>query len=114
MDAAQKLICKKLGVDHDHQSVLNVQKRRGAPYPVVKNEHIQLIDDGYGHWLITFCSSGRIQICNTLKTSLSRVNRKCVYALNKNCAMEFIVNFLPVLNQTDGYNCGPFAIAFAA
>ena len=28
MDAAQKLICKKLGADDDYQLVLNVQKRR--------------------------------------------------------------------------------------
>ena len=30
--AAQKLICKKLGIDDDYQSVLNVQKRRGGTY----------------------------------------------------------------------------------
>ena len=29
MDAAQKLICKKLGADDDYQFVLNVQKHRG-------------------------------------------------------------------------------------
>ena len=38
--AAQKLFCKKLGADGDYQSVLNLQKRRGAPYRAVKNEHI--------------------------------------------------------------------------
>ena len=46
--------------------------------------------------------------------SLSRVNRKCVHALYENCVKEFIVSFLPVQKQNDGYNCGPFAIAFAA
>ena len=45
---------------------------------------------------------------------LSRVNKKCVHALYKNCVKEFIVSFLPVQKQTYGYNCGPFAIAFAA
>ena len=114
MDATQKLICKKLGADDDYQSVLNVQKRRGAPYRAVKNEHNQLHYSGSGHWLLTFCSNGRIQICDSLKTSVSRVNRKCVYTSYKNCVKEFIVSFLSVPKQTDGYNCSPYAIAFAA
>ena len=46
--------------------------------------------------------------------SLSRVNRKCVHALYKNCVKEFIISFLFVQKQTDGYNCGHFAIVFAA
>ena len=46
MDSAQKLLCEELGEDDDYQSVLNVQKRRGAPYRAVKNEHIQLLHDG--------------------------------------------------------------------
>ena len=114
MDAAQKLICKELGAEYDYQSVLNVQRRGATPYRAVNNEHIQLLHDGSGHWLLPFCSNGNIQICDSLKTSLNRVNRKCVYALYKNCVGEFIVSFLPVQKQTDGYNCGPFAIAFAA
>ena len=69
----------------------------------MKNEHIQLPN---------FCTNGMIQICDSLKTSLSRVNRKCVHALQNNCVTEFIVNFLLVQKQTDEYNCGLFAIAF--
>ena len=114
MDAAQKLICKELGADDDYQSVLNVQRRGDTPCRAVDNDHIQLLHDGSGHWLLTFCSNGRVQICDSLKTSLSRVNRKCVYALYKNCSEKFIVSFLPVQKQSDGYNCGPFAIAYAA
>ena len=83
MDAAQKLIRKKLRVDGNYQSVLNVQKRRGAPYRGVKNDHIRLLYNGSGHWLL----------CDSFKTSLSRVNRIFVYALYKNCAKEFIVSF---------------------
>lgn len=29
------------------------EKRRGAPYCAVKNEHIQLRHDGSGHWPFT-------------------------------------------------------------
>ena len=114
MNTVQKLICKTLGADEDYQSVLNVQKRWGVPYCAVKNEHIQLLNAGSEHWLFTFCSNGKIQICDSLKPSLSRVNRKCVHALYKNCVKEFIVSFLPVQKQTDGHNCGSFAIAFEA
>ena len=93
---------------------LNVQKPRGAPYCAVKNEHIQPLHDGSGDWLLTFCSNRKIQISDSLKTSRSRVNKKCVHTLYKNCVKKFIVSFLPVLKQTDGYHCGFFAIAFAA
>ena len=55
-----------------------------------------------------------IQICDSLKTSLSQVNRKCVNALYKNCVNEFIVSFLLIQKQTDRYNCGSFAIVFVA
>ena len=39
---------------------------------------------------------------------------KCVYALYKTSVDEFIVSYHPVQKQTDGCNCGFFAIAFAA
>ena len=115
MDATQKLICKELG--DDYQSVLNVQKRGNAPYRPVSNEHIQILHDGSNHWLLTFCSNGRVQICDSLKTSLSRSTKKCVGALYKKFVKEsgkLIVNFLPVQKQPDGFSCGPFAVAFAA
>ena len=51
MDEARKLICKNLGADYNFQSVLNVQKRLGAPYHSVKNEHSNYsmmgLDTGY-------------------------------------------------------------------
>ena len=90
------------------------KNRRGAPYRAVKNKHIQLLHDGSKHWLLTFYSNGRILICDSLKTSFSWVNRKCVLVLYRNCVKEFIVIFLPVQKQTDGYNCSHSAIAFAA
>ena len=54
MDATQKILRKKLGTDDNYLSVLNIQKRRGAPYRVMKNEHIQQMHDGSGHWLLNF------------------------------------------------------------
>ena len=61
------------------------EKRRGAPYCAVKNEHIQyvmmVLDTGH----LIFTSNEKIRIYHSLKTSHSRVNRKCVHALYKNC-----------------------------
>ena len=105
------LICKELGADEDYQSELNTQKRQGIPYHAVENDLIQLYD-GSGHRLLTFRSNERIQIYDSLKTSLSRINRKCVHALYKSCVKEFIVTILPVQKQTDGYNCCSVKIAF--
>ena len=115
MDAAQKRICQELGTDY--QSVLNVQKRDIAPYRPVSNEHIQLLHDGSNHWILTLCSNGRVQICDSLKTTTGQSTKKCVDALYKKFVNEsgkLIINFLPVQKQPDGFNCGPFAVAFAA
>ena len=45
---------------------------------------------------------------------MSRVIKKCCYALRKNYVDEFIVSYPPVQKQTSGCNCGLFDIAFAA
>ena len=45
--------------------------------------------------LAPYFFSNAVQICDCLKTFLSRVNRKCVYELYKNCVKEFIISFLP-------------------
>ena len=39
---------------------------------------------------------------------------RTLHAFYKNCVKEFIVSSLLVLNQTYGYKCGLFAIAFSA
>ena len=111
MDAAQQLICKELGIEY--QSVLNVQKK----FRAVDDEHVQLLHDGSDNWFLSFCSSGRVQICDSLRPKLSRESMKCVKSLFKHCVDHLgrhIVTFLPVRKQPDGYNCGPFAIVFAA
>ena len=69
-----------------------------------------VLHTGYLH----FRSNGKTQIYDSLKTSLSWVNRKCVHALCKRWAKKFIVNFLLVQKQTHECNCSSFAIAFAA
>ena len=76
MDVAQKLICKELGIEY--QSVLNVQKSGCPPFYPVNNEHVQLLHDGTNHWLLTLCSSGRVQICDSLRRPFSRATKRSV------------------------------------
>ena len=117
MDAAQKLICKTLGEEDNYQSVLNTQKNAAMPFNPVYNDYIQLLHDGGSHWFLSFCSSGRVQICDSLKSTLHRSSMKSVYSLYKHVVGEFEKvkpTFLPVHKQTDGFNCGLFAIAYAA
>lgn len=111
MDAVQKIICKSLGTEY--QSVLYVQK----DFHPVNEDHIQLMHDGKNHWFLCFCSNGRIMVCDSLRTTLNRVSIKCVKSLFKHCidtTGKPVVTFLNVQKQIDAYNCGPFAIAFAA
>ena len=82
MDAAQKLICKRLGSLESYQSVLNWQKRVTLFFEVGE-EHIQLMHDCVNHWLLSFNSNGRVQICNSLHTNLTQVTKNCIKALYK-------------------------------
>ena len=43
MDAAQKLICNALGINSNHQSVLNCQGKTPIPFQLVSHEGIQLL-----------------------------------------------------------------------
>ena len=59
-----------------------------------------------------------MEICDSLRSRLSRVSRKNVNVLYKNCATDargkIIVSFLPVCKHNDDHNSGVYAIAFAA
>ena len=81
MDAAQKLICQVLGEIDSFQSVLNSQKRSNNPSRAVSNEHMQLLHDENNQWLLSFCSSGRVQICNSLKNHVGWFTLRILNAL---------------------------------
>ena len=83
----------------------------------MSQEHVQLLHDGANHWFLSFCSNGRVQVCDTLRSSLTRSSRKSIRSLYKHYVVdggEQIVTFLPVQKQPAGHNCGPLAIAYAA
>ena len=79
MDASQILICKALG----RQIVLNCQKRV-KPYRAVTGEYIQLLHNGINHWFLSFCSNSRVQVCDSLNSTLTRTSRKSIQSLYKN------------------------------
>ena len=95
------------------------QKQNGSGYQPVTGEHIQLLHNGSNHWFLGFCSSSRVQICDSMGSSLSRPSRKCIQPLYKHFtanspSRKVPVTFLPVFKQPDSFNCGPFAVAYAA
>ena len=69
-DAAQKIIWKALSKMDSFLSVLYSKKNThysNYPFRAVNNEHIQLLHDGINHWILSFCSSDRAQICDSLR-----------------------------------------------
>ena len=115
MDAAQKLICQEIGTPLTFQTVLNSQKKDVEPYEAVNQKHIQLLHDGRNHWILSFCSNGRVQVCDSLNQFLTRSSKKSIKSLYKNYFTgKEIISFVEVQKQPDAYNCGLFAIAFAA
>ena len=80
MDAGQKLICKAIGSLETYQSVLNCHKKESTYFPV-SGDHIQLLHDGSCHWLLVFTSNGRVQVCDSLRTNLTTISKKCLKSL---------------------------------
>ena len=78
--------------------------------------HIQLMHDGVNHWLLSFSSSGRIQLCDSLHTNISSVTKsvKAIYKSLIDKDRKLTITIEPVRSQKGGYNCELFAIAFAS
>ena len=108
MNAAQKPICKVLGNEKSYQSVLNCQK--GVSFLPVQGEHIQLMHDRNSHWIMTSCSNGRAQVCDSLQSRLSCITKRSI----KKFYQTSVVSLLPVQKERNGWNCGLFSVAFAA
>ena len=95
MDAAQKLICEEIGTAFTFQTVLNSQKKVVEPYRAVSEEHVQLLHDGCNHWFLGFYSSGHVQVCDSLNTTLTRSSRKSIRSLYKHYfAGDEVISFL--------------------
>ena len=80
MDAAQALICRRLGTQEHYQSVFNCQKRL-KPYKTVTQEHAQLLPEGNNPWFLSFCSSGHVQIHDSLNSTLTQTSKISIQTL---------------------------------
>ena len=80
-DAGQKLICTILDSLDSYPSVLNCQKKKSTYLPV-SGDHIQLLLDGSCHCFLSFSSSGRVQLCDSLRTNLISVSKRCLNLFN--------------------------------
>ena len=89
---------------------------KGVDILSVSGDHIQLLHSGICHWLLAFTSSGRVQVCDSLRTNLTSFSKKCLKSLFeplvKNDKLE--ITFLPVDKQTHGFNCGLFALGYVS
>ena len=89
---------------------------KGVDILPVSGDHIQLLHDGSCHWLLAFTSSGWVQVCDSLRTNLTSVSKKCLKSLFepfvKNGKLE--VTFLPVDKQIHDFNCGLFAWGYVS
>ena len=115
MNAGKPLICKAFYNLETYQSVLNCQKKESTYFPV-SGDYIQLLYDGSCHWLLAFTSSGRIQVCDSLRTNLKSISKKCLKSLFQPLVKngKLGVKFFPVDKQTDGFNCSLFALGHAS
>ena len=113
VDAGQKLICKTLDNLETYQSVLNCQKKQQTYFPV-SDDHIQLLQDGNCHWLLAFSSSGRVQLCDSLRTNLTSVSKQCLKSLCQPLLKnrKFEVTFLPVENIFQGFSYFIFILVY--
>ena len=81
MDASQRLIFKSVGRLESYQSVLDWQKR-GTWFFNISEENTKCIRNGANHWLISFSSNDRVQICDSLYTNLTPVIKICSKTLS--------------------------------
>ena len=97
MDAGKQLVCKAHASLEAYQLVLNCQKKQSIHSPV-SGDHIQLLHDSSCHWLLAFTPSGRVQVCHTLRISLTLILKKYLKSIFqpfvKNGKLEVIDHYI--------------------
>ena len=72
--------------------------------------------NGANHWLMSFSSNDRVQMCDSLYMNLTLVIKnylKALYNSKVEKNEKLSVTIVPARKQNDGYNCGFFAIVFS-
>ncbi len=99
-------------------ALVNVQHADVDLEPTLSERWIQVFNTG-NHWIVLAKGFGkdpsRIMCFDSLTTS-SGPDKKAITgaSLIEHCIADTIeIHLMPCQKQTDGYNCGPFALAFA-
>lgn len=90
--------------------------KEGDPFFSISEDQIQLMHNGENHWLMSFSSNSRVQICNSLCKNLTSVIKNClraVYISKVEKTGKLSATIVLVQKQSDCYNYRLFAIAFA-
>ena len=72
--------------------------------------------DGINHWLLSFNSNARVQVCDSLYQKLGSVTKRCLKVIYKPIIDKdgkLSVTMIPVLKQKYSSSCRLFAIGFA-
>ena len=85
-------------------------------YNIQTSEFVQILHDGHQHW-VTISTIGakrnEIFIYNSLGTSVSSSVKNQIAALLCSKESHITLQFVDVQQQTGGYDCGLYAIAYA-
>ena len=79
-------------------------------------EQANFLHEGNNHWFLSFCSNSHVQICNSLKSTLTQTSKKSIQALYRHFPHDnanVTETFLLVQKQQDCHNCGLLAMEFA-
>lgn len=90
--------------------------KEGDPFFSISEDQIQLMHNGENHWLMSFSSNNRVQICNSLCKNLTSVIKNClraIYISKVEKTGKLSATIVLVQKQSDCYNYRLFAIAFA-
>lgn len=102
----------------DIGALVNVQHANADLEPTLSERWIQVFNTG-NHWIVLARGFGkdlsRIMCFDSLTTSPGPDKKAITGASLIECSMDETIEIhsMPCQKQTDGYNCGPFALAFA-
>ena len=66
-----------------NKGTFNCQKKVNL-YKAATLEHVQLLQEGYNHWFLRFCSNGGDQICDSFNSTLTQTLKKSIQVFYRN------------------------------
>ena len=86
-------------------------------FSIHKNDFVQVLHNGNNHWVCVSnigCQTAEVNYYDSLFTGdLKPSVKKQIASLMNETGPEIAVNVIPVQQQTNAVDCGPFSLAFA-